>query len=186
GRGQLPSWSPTAEVIASLGEADLIIASGAGYEKWTETATLPMSKFVNAAAALPLIEIEGVAHSHGPEGEHSHTGVDPHVFTDPLAYLAQAQSIHSALTAADPDGRAAYDANLAALRADLEALDAELKQVTAPLQSLALAANHPSFNYLARRYGLSIRTFDLDPEAAPAATTVAELEAWMTSPARRP
>ncbi len=176
-----PFWSPPAEVIAGLANADLIVKSGAGYEKWTETASLPAEKVIDASHGLSLIEIDGVTHSHGPGGEHSHAGVDPHVWSDPLLYLQQAGAIHAALVAAHPDGSTTFDANLATLRAELEALDRELAEATAPAKAIALGANHPSFNYLARRYGLTIETFHLDPEAAPADAEVRKLEAWLAA-----
>lgn len=176
-----PFWNPPAEVIAGLASADLIVKSGASYEKWTDTASLPAEKVIDASRGLSLIEIEGVTHSHGPGGEHSHAGVDPHVWSDPLLYLQQAEAIHAALVAASPDGAPTFDANLAALRAELEALDRELAEATAPAKAMALAANHPSFNYLARRYELTIETFHLDPEAAPADAEVRKLEAWLAA-----
>lgn len=176
-----PFWNPPAEVIAGLANADLIVKSGAGYEKWTETASLPAEKLVDASRGLSLIEIDGVTHSHGPGGEHSHAGVDPHVWSDPLLYLQQAEAVHAALVAAHPDGAPAFDANLAALRAELEALDRELAVATEPARAIALAANHPSFNYLARRYGLTIEAFHLDPEAAPSDAEVRKLEAWLAA-----
>ena len=70
-------WSPDPETIASYQTADLILLNGANYAKWVDRATLPVSKVVDTSAsfASQYIRLEGtVTHSHGPEGEHEHTG----------------------------------------------------------------------------------------------------------------
>ncbi|MGB5340651.1 MAG: metal ABC transporter substrate-binding protein, partial [Thermoanaerobaculia bacterium] len=68
-------WAPAPEVIADFQQADLILLNGAGYEKWLERASLPASRLVDTSVAVESSYIpldEGVVHTHGPEGEHSH------------------------------------------------------------------------------------------------------------------
>lgn len=174
-----PFWQPPAELVASLADADLIVANGAGFEKWIETATLPQERLVLSAANIDLIETEGVTHSHGPGGEHSHGGIDPHTWSDPLSYLTQASEIADALSLlVDEAGQNAIQANLDELRAELEALDAEYREALAPLSDTPMASNHPSFNYLARRYGLEISALEFDPERAPDPDELASFESW--------
>ena len=173
-----PFWSPTGEQVAQVQSAELIVANGAGFEKWMQTATLPASKLVDSAAKLSLIHIEATTHSHGKGGEHSHASIDPHTWSDPLVYLQQAEVVHDALVKARPTESATFAAGLASLRTDLEALDAELKAALAPAASSKLAASHPAFNYLAKRYGLQIKSFDFDPDAVPSADSRAAFDAW--------
>jgi zinc transport system substrate-binding protein len=156
-----PAWRPPPDQIAALGSADLLVAVGAGYEAWTATATLPASRFVDASTGLSLLEVAGRTHSHGAGGTHSHGEIDPHYWGDPMRFLAAARTVAAAL---EPHG----DVALAPLESELRALDAELTAALAPLNGRALASNHPSYGYLADRYGLTIRAFDLDPASAPA------------------
>jgi zinc transport system substrate-binding protein len=173
-----PFWQPSAELVASLTDADLIVANGAGFERWMATATLPGSRVVDSSAGLELIEIEARTHSHGARSEHSHAGIDPHTWSDPIVYLQQARTVHDALVAADPDGAEAYGAGLSALAGELEALDVAFQPILSQLKARPLAASHPAFNYLARRYGLSLRSFDFDPEEPPGAEALARFEGW--------
>ena len=173
-----PFWSPTGEQVAQMQSADLIVANGAGFEKWMQTATLPSGKVVDSAADVKLVHLKATTHSHGKEGEHSHAGIDPHTWSDPVVYLQQAEVVHAALVKARPSQAATFDAGLASLRTDLTALDAELKAALAHAGDKQLSANHPAFNYIARRYGLQIRSFDFDPEEVPSAESIAGFDTW--------
>ena len=173
-----PFWQPSGEVIAALGDADLIVVNGAGFERWTLTAALPVSKVVDASNGLDLIHFEGSTHSHGVRGEHSHSGTDPHTWSDPRTYLAQARNVRDALVEADPSNGEYYDENLASVQEDLEELHREYSRVLAPARGLHLAANHPAYGYLARRYNLEIRSFDFDPDATPSAEQLQGFSTW--------
>lgn len=173
-----PFWQPTGEVVAGLGGAALIVANGAGYEAWITTASLPAGRLVSTADGLDLVTVEGTTHSHGKAGAHSHAGTDPHTWADPRLFARQGERVHAALLAADPAGKDVYDANLAALRHDLETLATSLGTALDPARGRKLAASHPAYNYLARAYGLDLRSFGLDPAEPPAADALAEVAAW--------
>lgn len=180
-----PTWRPSPELVAGLSEADLLVAVGAGYEGWIGTAMLPDARLVAVSDGLQLITIPGSVHRHGKGGEHSHAGADPHLWTDPLLWVEAGARVRDALTKHDPEGAPVYQAAHAALAADAQLLDAALAQATAPLRGLVLLSNHPSFNYLGRRYGLQIRVVDLDPEAPPDAAALAAVKAWQAEAGAR-
>jgi zinc transport system substrate-binding protein len=126
-----PAWSPAADEILRLSEADLIVARGRRIETWIETASLPPSRLVETTAGLELLEREGPTHSHGAEGEHSHRTVDPATPLDPELFAAQAGRVRDALVrvagaGADRDRIASVAAELAA---ELDELSAELRAV---------------------------------------------------------
>ncbi|MFT4621694.1 MAG: zinc transport system substrate-binding protein [Myxococcota bacterium] len=171
------SWQPPASVVASLADADLVVANGAGFEAWMATASLPADSVVRTASKLELIAIEEVTHSHGT-GEHSHAGTDPHTWGDPTSFFVQARSAHAALVAADPDHRVEFDENLRGLERDLKHLTGRLAGATAHLGDASLSANHPSFGYFARRFRLTIHPFDLDPAEPPSAEQLAAFAEW--------
>ncbi|MEM6796203.1 MAG: metal ABC transporter substrate-binding protein, partial [Acidobacteriota bacterium] len=172
-------WQPPAELLVELQSVDLIVASGAGYEVWTSQVSLPLSRLVDAAEGIELIEVAGRTHSHGDAGAHSHGEIDPRVFTDPDLLLAQGRRIHGALVAAAPQAEGDFTAGLEALEADLAAVSAELAEVFAAWpEALPAASSHPSFNYLFRRYGAALKSFDFDPAAAPQAAELEKFRAW--------
>lgn len=173
-----PHWRPSADAIALLADADLLVANGAGYEPWIATASLPRDRLVDTAKGLDLIVHEGTTHSHGATGTHTHEGTDPHTWLDPLLFLSQGQAIHRHLVQDHPGHRDAFDARLEALRTEILAVHGELETALAGLDRVALAANHPSYDYLARRYGFGVNTFPVEPDAAPDAATAAPLSAW--------
>jgi zinc transport system substrate-binding protein len=162
------SFAPSGDQVALAQAADLVLLNGAGLEGWVQTASLPQDKVVDTALGIELIELEGPVHSHGKDGDHSHGDVDPHTWSDPMAYLSQAKATHAALKALPGLKAPDLDAALSALEADLLELDRQYKVVLAPWMGAPLAASHPAYNYVARQYGLDLRSFDFDPQQAPA------------------
>lgn len=175
-------WMPDDETLAEYQAAGRIVINGAHFEKWIDKVTLPTDRVVNTAKALsePLIELaDAVTHSHGPGGAHTHTGIDGHTWLDPINCKQQAAAIRAALAELRPAQAASFGDNYDALADDLDALDARLKELAPKLTGHTLLANHPAWNYLARRYGWEIKTFHLDPEEMPAAETLAEIKAFI-------
>ena len=160
-------WKPDAGAISVFQKADLIVLNGAGFERWVENASLPLSRVVNTAESFQeeWITIESaVTHKHGPEGEHSHEGLDGHTWLDPQNAIAQASAIHEALVARLPQSSESFSSGFAELRRDLEELDRELRSLSSDAPP-RLLCSHPAYNYVARRYGWEIHNLDLDPGA---------------------
>lgn len=163
-------WEPDRAAIAALQGADLALLNGAGLERWLDRVSLAPSRTVLLAKEYEsewLTFAGTVEHQHGPEGEHTHTGTDPHVWMDPLLAKRHAERIAAELAVRFPEHAAEYMARAAELIADLDDLDRRFRAARAP-GSPPLLANHPAYDYLARRYGWTIASFDLDPEALPA------------------
>ncbi|MEM1177876.1 MAG: metal ABC transporter substrate-binding protein [Acidobacteriota bacterium] len=169
------TWRPTADAVVALQQVDLLVMNGAGYEAWTDQTNLPLSKLLDTSAELDRIEIQGRTHSHGDGGEHSHAGFAAELWLDPDLYLAQARSIHDAFVELDADGAEAYGAALAALETELTGLSAELAATLEPLRGIQWIADHPSFHYFARRFGLTIEALDIDAAAPPSAELLSAL-----------
>ena len=92
-------WQPDAASIEKFQNADLILLNGADYAKWTGIVSLPTSTQVNTSKAFDnrLIEIKGEAHSHGPEGEHNHTGYAFTTWLDLKNAALHAEAVKEAL-----------------------------------------------------------------------------------------
>jgi zinc transport system substrate-binding protein len=170
-------WKPDVETISAFQAADLIVINGATYAKWLEKASLPKAKVVNTSASFQeqYIEIkDSVTHSHGPAGEHAHTGT---AFTTWLNFrfaAQQAKAIEAALSRLLPAQQAAFAKQYASLEKDLMDLDTRLEALVASQRTQPLVASHPVYQYFATRYGLNVQSVLWEPEVMP------EDEQWNT------
>ncbi|MGD8331528.1 MAG: metal ABC transporter substrate-binding protein [Acidobacteriota bacterium] len=161
---------PGAEVIAEMQGADLIVRNGAGYAQWFAMATLPTDKVVDTSAAFAdrvIVEEGATTHSHGPEGEHTHSATAFTTWLDPQLAIAQAEAIETALATRRPAAAASFDANLTALRADLLDLDESFAAAAAAIGDAPLLASHPVYQYFARRYDLDLESVHFEPGIMP-------------------
>lgn len=177
-------WSPDPDTVAAYQQADLILLNGAGYAGWVQRATLPPSKLVGTSAAFRdrLVPLAGdVAHTHGPEGEHSHKGTAFTIWLDPTLAALQARAIADAFSRARPMQEEAFQAGLEALEADLRGLDEELAAATAAFDGEPLLFSHPVYQYLERRYELNGRSLHWEPDQVPDEGMWRELEELLAS-----
>jgi zinc transport system substrate-binding protein len=177
-------WQPDDDAIALYQQADIILMNGATYSKWAEKVTLPASKVVDTSKgfATQFIEIPASAtHSHGPGGEHSHSGTAFTTWLDFQQAIQQAQAVADALKKQSPADAAAIDANFAALKKDLEDLDARMVAVGKRIAGAPLVASHPVYHYFARRYGLNLKAVLWEPETVPDDKAMTELQSILTN-----
>ena len=120
------SWKPSQDVLAAYQSADLIVTNGARLEKWVGQVSLPSARVLKTAARFheQWVRIVLTTHSHGPEGEHSHYGVDGHTWLDPRFAILQSRAIADALIELRPDHAADFEAGFASLEKDLMELHA--------------------------------------------------------------
>ena len=163
-------WKPDSRQVINFQKADLILANGAGYAKWMEKVSLPSSKIVNTSIGFKdqWIEVnEGLAHSHGSEGEHVHKGT---AFTTWLNFklaAKQAESIYKALNGLLPDHAEELKKNYEQLQKGLNDLDKRMKEVALSFENQYVIASHPVYQYLESGYGLRIISEHWEPDALP-------------------
>jgi len=170
-------WRPKISDISTMQAADLILLNGAGFATWVDRVSLPRSKVVNTSVALSdqFIVTESITHSHGDGGEHSHEGLASYLWLDPTLAAAQAEAVATAIVG---KGLAPVDqvaARLTELQADLAELDQAAEAALAGSEGTSIIATHPRYQYLARRYGLSITSLEWEAGAMPTETELAEL-----------
>ena len=152
-------WKPSAKQVINFQNADLILANGAGYAKWMEKVSLPSSKIVVTSISFEdqWIEVnEGLAHSHGAEGEHIHKGT---AFTTWLNFklaAKQSESIFKVLKELIPNHTEELNQNFEQLNAGLSELDKRMETIAKELGHQRLIASHPVYQYLEAGYGLEI------------------------------
>ncbi|MEM1100045.1 MAG: zinc ABC transporter substrate-binding protein [Pseudomonadota bacterium] len=172
-------WRPSIAEISAIQSADLILLNGAGFATWVDRVSLPRSRLVNTTRAVEdrFIFTESITHSHGDGGEHSHDAVASYTWLDLTLAGAQADAIAAAIARknlAPPD---AVYARLTELLSELDALDSAASATLSAAQGVPMIATHPRYQYLARRYGLSLSSLEWEAGAAPSATDLAALEA---------
>jgi zinc transport system substrate-binding protein len=163
-------WKPDAKAVGDMQKAELILLNGADYEKWLPRVTLSKFKLADTSAGFKnaFIRIENaVTHSHGPGGMHSHEGI---VFTTWLEFDQagkQAEAVALAMIHKRPEFKTVLMDNLKPLQDDLAALDKQMKDLTAAKPGLPLLGSHPVYQYLARRYGLNLKSVHWEPSEMP-------------------
>ena len=179
-------WQPKRAVVSKYQQADMIVINGAEFEKWVAKVSLPQTKLVDSAKGIELLNYEtATTHSHGPAGEHSHTGVDGHTWVDPLNALYQATAIYNAVAEQFPEHKDAFAAGFAELTKELKQLDSELKAVSKKMADTPILCSHPAYNYVGRRYGWNLKNLDLDPEAKLTEKQISDIrESLKTHPAK--
>ncbi|KUN77508.1 metal ABC transporter substrate-binding protein [Streptomyces griseoruber] len=122
-------------------------------------------------------EVGGHAAEHDDHENEELSGLDPHIWLDPVRYAQVAEGVGKAFEKADPDHAADYKTNTAALVKQLDALNTEFRDGLADTKSKVFVTTHAAFGYLAERYGLTEEAINgLDPESEPSAARVKELE----------
>jgi zinc transport system substrate-binding protein len=173
-------WQPDDAAVSGFQSADLILMNGATYSKWAEKVTLPQSKLVDTSAAFKAQYIEikvASTHSHGPGGEHSHSGTAFTTWIDLQQGIQQAQAVAGALDGIlESSAKARLQTNLASLKKDLEALDQRLLAVGKRIANAPLVASHPVYHYWARRYAINLQSVLWEPEVVPDEKAMAGLK----------
>ncbi|MDX3453231.1 zinc ABC transporter substrate-binding protein [Streptomyces sp. ME02-8801-2C] len=135
---------------------------------------------IDAATLTTLEKHDGTAHSH--EGEEAHSdeeasGLDPHVWLDPVKYAEIADGVSAAFQKADPANAAEYKKNAATLTAKLNSLNTSFEDGLKNTATKVFFTNHAAFGYLAERYGLTQEAIaGVDPESEPSAARMKELQ----------
>lgn len=182
-------WSPDPETVAAYQGADLILLNGAGYAAWTDRVSLPASRLVDTSAKVAdryVVVEDAVTHSHGPAGEHAHGTIAFTTWLDPTIAVEQARAIRDAFVRSRPQHEQAFTEGFSALERDLIDLDGRLAEIVAADPTRPLLASHPVYQYLAARYGLSLRSVHFEPDEPPSPAAWRDLRAVLEEhPARR-
>jgi zinc/manganese transport system substrate-binding protein len=165
-------YAPAPADARKVADAKVVIVNGLGYEGW-------MSRLVKASGtkAPPVVATKGIK-ERKTKGEHGHGGADPHAWQSVANAKVYVANIRDALAAADPAGKAAYEANAAAYLAKLDALDNDVNAAVAaiPADRRKIISTHDAFGYFQQAYGVDfIAPQGVSTEAEPSARDVARI-----------
>jgi zinc/manganese transport system substrate-binding protein len=150
-------YSPSPADAKKVAAAKVVVTNGLGFEGW-------MSRLVKASGtkATPVVATKGIkprrpaGHGHGHGHSHSHDNTDPHAWQSVANAKVYVANIRAALIAADPAGKAVYEANAAAYLEKLDALDKEIRAMVAtiPKDRRRIITGHDAFGYFQAAYGI--------------------------------
>ncbi|TCK23126.1 zinc/manganese transport system substrate-binding protein [Ancylobacter aquaticus] len=184
--GDAHVFQPAPGDAKKVAGAQIVFVNGLGFEGWIDRlvkasgtkAEIVVATNGIAPRAMAKEDEEGhdhASHDHGKgdeehdhddhakkdghdydHGGHDHGGVDPHAWQSVANAQVYVANIRDALIAADPAGKAAYEANAAAYTARLQALDAEVKAAVAtiPENNRRIITSHDAFGYFGAAYGV--------------------------------
>lgn len=178
------AFEPTPSDMLKISQANLFVYTGDYLEPWAKELLnslgddAPVSLALGDGLAQINKEInvedehdEGSGHEDADHKEHEHSGLDPHIWTDPIIYAQVADRLATELAKIDPSHVDYYNNRLDAYRLRLKNLDSDyIKILNNCQQTEFIYAGHYAFGYLASRYGLQYEAaqgFSPDAESNP-------------------
>lgn len=172
--------------IRRLGEAQLVLMNGLGYEGAALERAVRDSQVPVAIASAGIKTLAG-GHAHDDEHDHDHdkaggqhdaAAPDPHIWQNPVLMQAYAANIAKALIQADPAHQQGYEQRLADYQQILRDLDswAAAEFASIPPEKRKVVTGHDAFAYLGQRYQLQfLAPQGVSTDSQPSARAVAGL-----------
>src|SRR5437764_11566385 len=149
--GDAHVYQPSPSDAKTLAEAKVGFVNGLGFEGW-------MERLIKASGSnAPVVTATRGIKPRKADDERGHGGADPHAWQSVANAKIYVANIRDGLSAADPAGKASYEASAAAYLAQLDALDAEVKAAIdrIPADRRRIITTHDAFGYFAAAYGVS-------------------------------
>lgn len=180
-------FEPSAQQVAELSDADLVIANGLGLEAGLE----PTLETI-ASGGVPVFEVGaelspipfGDAHDEEQaDGDHA---ADPHVWMDPDRMASATALIAAEVAEATGLDDAVLAEQASAYADEILAADEEIQATLAPIPDdrRKLVTNHEAFGYFAERYGFEVigvvipgGSTAVEPSAEEVAALASDIEA---------
>ncbi len=176
--GDAHVYSPSPADAKTLSEAKVVFTNGLGFEGWIGRLIKSSNTRAPNVVAAKGIKPRKVADAHGHSHGHSHGDGDPHAWQSVPNVKIYVGNIRDGLIAADPAGRAAYEANAGSYLAKLDALDREVRETIAkiPAERRKIITTHDAFGYFKDAYGVEfIAPQGVSTESEASARDVARL-----------
>jgi zinc/manganese transport system substrate-binding protein len=153
--GDAHVFSPTPTDAKTLASSQLFFVNGLGFEGWMErlekSSGFKGKTIVASKGVKPHTMVE-------EEGGETETITDPHAWQDLANGKLYVANIRDGLIAADPEGKAIYDANAAKYLEALTTEETAVKQALGklPPERKRIITSHDAFGYFGAAYGLEI------------------------------
>ncbi len=173
------TYEPKSSQMKSLVASKVYFYSGLSFEqvwldKFKQSAKDTM--FVDSTDGIEKMEM--AKHEHHDENEknsdaknhdhendheeHDHSGLDPHVWLDPVLVKIQAKNIYETMVKIDSANADFYKTNYEEFLKEIDALDENIKTILEPYKEKAFMVFHPSWGYFAKRYNLEEISIEIE------------------------
>jgi zinc transport system substrate-binding protein len=172
-------WNPQLEDVLQMQRGELIILNGAGYSTWLDKVSLSPDRLVNSSLGFKgqWISLTGqTTHSHGPGGDHSHSGYAFTTWMDLSLAKRQVNAIAKALVQRWPEQQQEIALRETQLLEALTNLDRAYQQLAVELAGKKLIYSHPVYQYFEHRYQLAGVSLHWEPGEMPTEQQWKELE----------
>jgi zinc/manganese transport system substrate-binding protein len=142
-------YTPTPADAKKVAAAKVVFVNGLGLEGW-------MTRLIKASGTkAPTVTATKGVTSRKME-EEGHQVTDPHAWQSIANAKIYVANIRDGLTAADPAGKSAYEANATAYLAKLDDLEKEVKAAIGkiPADHRRIITSHDAFGYFGAAYGM--------------------------------
>ena len=180
--GDAHVYSPTPADAKAMAAARLVLVNGLHFEGWLPRLVKSSGTKATMATATKGITPLEAGDDHDEKGKgghaHAHGHDDPHAWQSVANAKIYVANIRDALSAADPAGKASYEANATAYLAELDKLEGEVKAAVAriPAQRRKAIATHDAFSYFVKAYGIAfVAPQGVSTEAEASARDVARI-----------
>ena len=153
--GDAHVYEPTPADARNLAASSVLFTNGLGFEGWMErlekSSGFTGKVVVASTGVKPRTMVE-------EEGGKEQTITDPHAWQSLANGKLYVANIRDGLIAADPDGKAIYEANAAKYLDQIAEEESEVKQALSmlPKERRKLITSHDAFGYFGAAYGLEI------------------------------
>ena len=154
--GDAHVFQPTPTHARQVGQAQLVVSNGLGYEGW-----MPRLLQSTGYKGLQVIATKGVrpiegGKDHDHDHDHDHGHDDPHAWQSVPNAIVYVANIADGLCAADAAGCADYRTGAARTTDALKKLDAEIRAAWAsiPLPERKVITSHAAYAYYGQAYGV--------------------------------
>ncbi|WP_237152845.1 metal ABC transporter substrate-binding protein [Oryzibacter oryziterrae] len=147
--GDAHVYEPTPDDVRNLTAAKLLVVNGLGFEGW-------MDRLVGSAGYKGAVTVASTGVAPRTLTEDGVVGDDPHAWQSLANGMLYVHNIEAGLIAADPEGKATYEANAESYEAELAALEGDVKTAVAaiPPERRKIITSHDAFGYFGAAYGL--------------------------------
>jgi ABC-type Zn uptake system ZnuABC Zn-binding protein ZnuA len=141
------AYEPRPSDVRAVSGATVVLRSGGDVDAWLGDVLRNAGSNARTTTILD-----------GLHARRDADGIDPHWWQDPRNAAIAVQRIRDALSAADPAGRATYEANAARYLGRVRALDRAIADCMRriPASSRKLVTDHDALGYYAARYGIEV------------------------------
>ncbi len=146
------TWEATPRQMTALGNASVYFMTGhLGFENAWMPKIRKLNDKMRVVDLSEGMDLFGIEHRHG---EHSHSGIDPHIWLSPERAALMAEKTYEVLKGLLPEDLELLRANYNKLMQEIASLDKYITEELSAYKGSTFLIFHPSLAYYADDYGL--------------------------------